>query len=76
MNKLIEASGGKKFSYKANPKQAFACMNNIEQFNKACQEYGVPTTATFQVQAHWVFCSGWYARFLFYEKEKKIKWWG
>ncbi len=49
MNKLLEADGKKKVSFKANPKQAFAAMNNIEQFNKACQEYGVPTTATFQV---------------------------
>lgn len=48
MNKLLEADGQKKISFKANPKQAFAAMNNIEQFNKACQEYGVPTTATFQ----------------------------
>ena len=49
MNKLLEASGAKKISFKDKPKQAFAAMNNIEQFNKACQEYGVPTTATFQV---------------------------
>ncbi len=49
MNKLLEADGKKKISFKANPKQAFAAMNNIESFNKACQEYGVPTTATFQV---------------------------
>lgn len=48
MNKLLEADGKKKVSFKANPKQAFAAMNNIENFSKACQEYGVPTTATFQ----------------------------
>jgi len=48
INKLREAEGKGKVSFKAKAKFAAQTMANIETFNKACEEYGVPTTATFQ----------------------------
>ena len=57
MNKLLDHAGKTKVKFSAKCKTSFQAMGNIETFNKACEEYGVPTTATFQVTiegCYWV----------------------
>eukprot|EP00914_Ancora_sagittata_P022530 GHVO01044754.1.p1 GENE.GHVO01044754.1~~GHVO01044754.1.p1 ORF type:complete len:191 (+),score=14.24 GHVO01044754.1:75-575(+) len=48
INKLRLAAGMSKQSYQKKAKTPFVAMQNVENFNQAAKEYGVPETALFQ----------------------------
>jgi len=48
INKLLKDSGEEEVAFKKNAKMAFVAMNNIENFNKGAEKYGVKKTALFQ----------------------------
>jgi len=48
LNKLRESAGMEKTPFKKQAKVAFQAMNNVSNFNKGAEEYGVPKSATFQ----------------------------
>lgn len=48
INKLREAAGMSKQSFSKKAKTPFVMMQNVENFNTAAKEYGVPETALFQ----------------------------
>ena len=49
INILLEADKMPKIRFRSKAKMAFVAMANIESFNLAAEEYGVPTEALFQV---------------------------
>jgi len=48
INILLEADKMPKIRFRSKAKMAFVAMANIESFNLAAEEYGVPTEALFQ----------------------------
>ncbi|ELU06754.1 hypothetical protein CAPTEDRAFT_221625 [Capitella teleta] len=48
INKLRLAAGLSKQSFQKKAKTPFVAMQNVENFNQAAKEYGVPETALFQ----------------------------
>jgi len=48
INKLLAHDGKSPIKYKASADTAFLALDNIETFNKACVEYGLPITQSFQ----------------------------
>ena len=47
---LLDTIDEPKIKYKTKANMAFVAMANIEAFNKGASDYGVPTTALFQVR--------------------------
>lgn len=47
INKLLAAVGKKPVKYCSPVTSSFQCMENIENFNHGCIEYGLPETNTF-----------------------------
>jgi hypothetical protein len=48
VNKLLEAAGKPKVSFKAKAGMAFAQMENIGKFTQAAETYGVPSSCLFE----------------------------
>ena len=47
INKLLVAAGKTPVKFSSPVSSSFQCMENIENFNKGCVEYGLPETHTF-----------------------------
>jgi len=48
VNKLSSFAGKQSTTFKPKATSSFVAMSNIENFNNACKEFGVPQTALFQ----------------------------